>query len=503
MAELSFRTRLMLVTLASSFFALALSCMLLAIWQYLDASHDLELRNRQIASVLAGAAGAPVVFGDTAATRDTVAVAARLANVRALAILDRAGRPLADYRNSRHAPGDDAAIPPSPARRGSAQVVWRGSAMRITMPIAVTGEVVGWVDMTVAGGSFATLAKRTAWVALGLLAIAGLAAAALNRWLQPMLLRPMERLLVTMEDITRSADYSLRVPHSRDREIERVLSAFNSMVAEVERREAELANTLTELEQARDAAETANVAKSQFLAGMSHELRTPLNAVIAYAELLMEDMEAEGASQHVEDLRVINQSAKHLLTLINEVLDFAKIEARQISLDLHAFDPHALLNEVAATLKPLAARNNNRIDLRVDTILPAVVLDSTKLRQCLLNLGANACKFTEHGQITIAAMYVSDRDMIVVAIHDTGIGIARNVIERLFVPFTQADTSTTRRYGGTGLGLAITDEFVRLMGGTINVHSVEGLGSTFTITLPRRLPAGGTAQPLLMRTAYP
>lgn len=478
----SFRARLTAVAVLSSVFALTISCVLLAGWQYTDARQRLEAQNRRVADVLASAASAPVVFHDKNAAREIITAA--LQNAAAIAILDDTGIPLAVGRKH-----GLKALPPAPAMEHNAQTSWHGPAMRIVIPIVVTGETVGWLDMTSEGESLSSLARRAAMVTAILLVIAAAAATLATRQLHPLVMRPLQQLLLTIEKVARSGNYSLRVPSSNDPQIDRVLAGFNGMIGEVERRDADLAKTMNALESARDVAEAANTAKSQFLAAMSHELRTPLNAVIAYAELVEEDLANEN-SPHVNDVKIINASARHLLLLINGVLDFARIESRQVSLDLHSFDLGELMQEVEATLRPLAARNGNRLRFDIQPSMRPVILDSMKLRQCLLNLGANACKFTQNGIITFKVWKTRDPDCVNVAISDTGVGMSDDLIGRLFIPFSQADASTTRRYGGTGLGLAITAEFIRLMSGNIQVSSEVGEGSTFTVVLPRRLPLG-------------
>ena len=243
----------------------------------------------------------------------------------------------------------------------------------------------------------------------------------------------------------------------------------------------ELQAARDEERRAREAAERTSYAKSAFLASMSHELRTPLNAVILYAELLEEELADRGITELAADVKKIESSAKHLLELINGVLDLSKIEAGKIDLYVEPFDLGLLIDEVAGTVKPLADKKGNTLHV-VGSDVGTVDADLTKTRQILLNLLSNACKFTEQGQITIEAARHGGQPVgfVTVAIRDTGIGMSQEQSEKLFKAFTQADVSTTRKYGGTGLGLVICRKFCRMMGGDITV----GEGSTFTVRLP-------------------
>jgi signal transduction histidine kinase/DNA-binding response OmpR family regulator len=237
-------------------------------------------------------------------------------------------------------------------------------------------------------------------------------------------------------------------------------------------------------EQARQKAEIASKTKSQFLANMSHELRTPLNAIIGYSEILqetVEDLELE-EDELTPDLENIQNAGKHLLGLINEVLDLSKIEAGKMEVFLERFELKALLHEVVATIEPLAEKKTNILTAIFDDDLGTLHSDFTKLRQMLLNLMSNAAKFTEKGQIRLEVK--RDADWITFCVMDNGIGMTVDQKKQLFEPFTQGDSSMTRRYGGTGLGLAITQKFVQMLGGTIWVESEFGYGSTFVMSLP-------------------
>jgi signal transduction histidine kinase len=258
-------------------------------------------------------------------------------------------------------------------------------------------------------------------------------------------------------------------------------------------------------QEARLLAESANRAKSEFLANMSHELRTPLNAIIGYSEMLAEDAIDQGEEMLADDLKKIFDSALHLLALINDILDLSKIEAGRITLDLDWFGVNSLIDSVLSPIQPLVKKNNNSLIVDGAADLGSMWTDSVKIRQSLLNLLSNACKFTENGQVTlrVTRRFQPEGDWLEFSVRDTGIGMTPEQVAGLFQPFTQADSSTTRKYGGTGLGLVITQRFCRMLGGDVTVESDYGRGSTFTLRLPAETasPQTGPLGPISLGVA--
>jgi signal transduction histidine kinase/CheY-like chemotaxis protein len=286
----------------------------------------------------------------------------------------------------------------------------------------------------------------------------------------------------------------------REHEVAQLQESERVLAAKVAERTAELARKNEELAIARDQALEATRAKSDFIATMSHELRTPLNAIIGYSEMLEEEAADIGQEGIIPDLQKIHAAGKHLLSLINDVLDLSKIEAGKMQLYLETFDLGRVIEDVVTTIQPLVEKNNNILNLRIQPELGAMHADQTKVRQVLFNLLSNACKFTEQGVISLDVQRSDGPDIgrgdqppaadrvlspvVILRVSDTGIGMTPEQLERLFQPFTQADASTTRKFGGTGLGLTITRHFCQMMGGDIQVSSAIGKGTVFTVCLP-------------------
>jgi signal transduction histidine kinase/CheY-like chemotaxis protein len=257
----------------------------------------------------------------------------------------------------------------------------------------------------------------------------------------------------------------------------------------IKKNQKELVRLTHDLSTARDEAVRASRTKSSFLANMSHELRTPLNAIIGYSELLLEDAEDSGDEESAEDLGKIHSAGEHLLALISDILDLSKIEAGRIEIHPEEFTLSSFLSDVSVTVDPLAAKKNNAFELVFDESLGGMFSDQTRVRQILLNLLSNACKFTHEGTVslTVEAFAYEERDWLRFAVKDTGIGMTPKQLDKIFDAFTQADHLTSRTYGGTGLGLAISRKLAQMLGGEIHAASEEGEGSTFTLEIPRRV----------------
>jgi signal transduction histidine kinase/DNA-binding response OmpR family regulator len=287
-----------------------------------------------------------------------------------------------------------------------------------------------------------------------------------------------------------------------NRAASKLQESYIGLEQKVAERTEELTRTVAELQALGDELSAASQHKSQFLANMSHELRTPLNAIIGVTEMLQEDARDLKREDEMEPLERVLRAARHLLALINDILDLSKIEAGKMELHLESFALGPLIEDVATTIQPLAEKTGNIISVHCGAEIGTMQADQTRVRQALLNLASNANKFTERGSVRIDARrsHEDGRDWITIAVADSGIGMTPEQLQRLFQDFMQADASTTRRYGGTGLGLAISQRFCRMMGGDITVESEPGRGSTFTLRLPAEV---STAQPIAAARSTP
>lgn len=308
---------------------------------------------------------------------------------------------------------------------------------------------------------------------------------------------PLVKTTQIAQQVTEESNFDLQVPVLTSDEIGQLALSLNHLIESV-------AEYTEQLHEAKEAAEAANRSKSAFLANMSHELRTPLNAIIGYSEMLYEEAVDQEYEDFLPDLQKIKTAGKHLLDMISDILDISKIEAGHVTLYLESIDVVDLMKEVATTAKPLVEKNKNTLKVQAKGKLGNMYADRPKLRQILLNLLSNAGKFTSKGLITLSVEKVATASLdltkiegagqlfnnmsqvFVFRVSDTGIGMSQEQLDHIFKPFTQADASTTKKYGGTGLGLAISKRLCEILGGILTVESQLDKGSTFIAYLPER-----------------
>ncbi|RQH16956.1 HAMP domain-containing protein [Okeania hirsuta] len=308
---------------------------------------------------------------------------------------------------------------------------------------------------------------------------------------------PLKDIIKVAQQVTEEANFELQLTVTTKDEIGQLTLSLNELIDKV-------AKYTEQLQEAKLKAEAANRSKSAFLATMSHELRTPLNAIIGYSEILYEEAEDAGYQDFMQDLDRIRIAGKHLLEMISDILDISKIEAGQVTLYLESIEVEKLVQDVVGTAKNLTEKNRNTFKLLLGENLGTMYADMPKVRQVLINLLGNAAKFTEDGLITLSVERVNNKKLknyqnqnlqsfnssngyIVFRVIDTGIGMTEDQLKHIFQPFTQADASTTRRYGGTGLGLAICQRLCERMGARIYVKSKSEEGSTFTVWFPEKV----------------
>ena len=393
--------------------------------------------------------------------------------VVAAAVYSRQGLLVGEYRRDA---SDGVPFPVDPEPSGHR---YAGGYLTVFRKIRVEGEAVGTIYLRADDVDVAERIRGYGGILVVLLIGTTLVGYAVSSRLQKSISDPITSLLETTQKVSETGDYAIRATRVAEDEVGRLVDSFNEMLGQIQARDAELVV-------AKQKAEDASKTKSSFLANMSHELRTPLNAIIGYTEILEEDARDAGREHLVADLTKILDAGRHLLGLINNILDLSKIEAGKMDLHCEFTEVSRLLTEVESTTTPLVAKNQNALRVECAAGTGGLTTDHVKLRQVLLNLVSNASKFTERGVITMRAERVREGDIgfVVFEVQDTGIGMTPEQLSRIFHPFTQAESSTTKKYGGTGLGLAISRRLCQLLGGTIVVKSEPGKGSRFTVRMP-------------------
>ena len=484
---LTFQTRIAVVALVTAVAVLMAACLLFMLEQWrTERAHFIQ--NQTIAAkVMAEDVGADIDRGRAEVRTDLDSLTTD-PRIRSAAYLDVHGRPLVVVVSPRSGNTANAAAGEEVATQ--APVMSRGVR---TGAVVIRSEAEG---MSALLPRFISLGGALFFVAAGLALFMG-------RWLAGRLTRPVERLSLAMHEIAGSGDFAQRVQHGENDEFGRLTDSFNALLAQLYANDQELRSTMDALVEARDAAEAANVLKSHFLANMSHEIRTPLNGVLAMSQIMAM---GEMAPPQRQRLEVIRQSGEALLAVLNDILDLSKIEAGRMELDNADFDSAQLVSQLEAAHGPLASKKG--LAFSVETAPDALGArrgDLTRLQQILNNLVANAIKFTASGEVRVRIEGEGEdgSDGLRISVTDTGIGIPTEKLPLLFQKFTQVDSSTTRKYGGTGLGLAICRELAQLMGGTVRAESVQGLGSTFFVSVPLARGVGSAAAEAAAAQARP
>ena len=507
--DLSIKRKLTAIIMVISTVALLLSCVAFITYDLLMLRQTMKRDLSVLAGIIGSNSTAALAFDDQNAARETLSALSAEPHVVSACVYSKNGKPFAKYL--RENPKGDF-LPPPPRADGSQ---FEANHLVHFQRIMLDGELLGTVYIQSDLKEMEARLWRYSLILLIIVCGSSLVAYLLTARLQSVISLPILHLAQTAKGVTNQKDYSIRAVKESEDEIGTLIESFNGMLEQIQIRDEELQRhrehlreevlartkelqqTNEQLIAAKEKAEEASRAKSEFLANMSHELRTPLNAIIGYSEMLQEIATDETQEEFTPDLKKIQSAGKHLLGLINDILDLSKIEAGKMQLYVERFKVRPVIDEVTNTLQPLIEKNNNRLELDCDKDLGEIAADQTKTRQILFNLLSNACKFTKEGKIRLEARRRKgeDGEWMQFQVQDTGIGMSLEEIAKLFKPFTQADPSTTRKYGGTGLGLAISRRFCQMMGGDLRVESQPGRGSTFTLELPTQATTGIDGRP--------
>jgi signal transduction histidine kinase/CheY-like chemotaxis protein len=517
--DLSIKRKLMLITMLTSSVALLLSSASFLIYDLISFRHLLTQDLETQAQIIGYNSAAAMAFKDEPVATATLSALKAKEDIVAAVLYTPDGKIFAQYvPGGKSAP---ATIPPEVSRSGYR---FGTGYFDVLHDVTLNGERVGSLLLRSDMREWSFRAKRYALIFFVFVFASGFFALLLSSKLQRMISRPILQLEDTIRMVSANKNYEIRAVNTYGDEIGRLMDGFNTMLAEIQQRDTALLNAndqlharteelerevdqrqqaQEELLKAKHAAEDASRAKSAFVANMSHELRTPLNAIIGYSEMLEEETRESGNSEVIQDLQKIQTAGKHLLSLINDVLDLSKIEAGKMTLHLETFDVVPMIRQIVSTLERAAVKNANIIKVHIDDGVGTMRADVTKVRQILFNLVSNACKFTDSGTISISVQPITTEgeEWIRFQVTDTGIGITPKQRQQLFQEFAQADTSISRKYGGTGLGLAISHRFVQMMSGQIQVESDPGQGSTFTVLLPVEVRTDGPESPNLVGVA--